>query len=174
MPTVYLTADMAFHHAVDIQKGDTLLVHAATGGVAIAALHILKNLQVEICTTVGIPFKRTLLRSTHGVARAVSSRDLHFVEDVTLTSLNGIKAVMDSLMSPGMVAGSCSLLQRGGHFIEIPKRDIWSAGQMEYERSDVYISTQLLSVSSIPISSSILSNAFREISVGNASSHCQA
>ena len=38
--------------------------------------------------------------------------------------------MLNSLTSSGMVAGSLATLNRGGRFVEISKRDIWSAARV--------------------------------------------
>jgi NADPH:quinone reductase-like Zn-dependent oxidoreductase len=45
--------------------------------------------------------------------------------------------VLNTLTSPGMVAASLATLCAGGRFVEISKRDIWSAARVTTERPDV-------------------------------------
>lgn len=45
--------------------------------------------------------------------------------------------VLSALTSPGMVAASATLLRRGGRFVEIGKRDIWSHAALAACRPDV-------------------------------------
>ncbi len=42
LPTVLATVDAAFTHAAYVRPGDRVLVHAATGGVGLAAVQILQ------------------------------------------------------------------------------------------------------------------------------------
>lgn len=92
----------------------------------------------QVVATAGGPAKRALLRSM-GVQRLAASRDTTFVEDLALSLANtraarasggdvactgGADVVLNTLTSPGFVAGSLALLKPGGAFIEISKRDI--------------------------------------------------
>lgn len=45
--------------------------------------------------------------------------------------------VLSALTSPGMVAASASVLRRGGRFVELGKRDIWSHAALAASRPDV-------------------------------------
>ena len=45
--------------------------------------------------------------------------------------------VLNALTSPGMVAASVSILRRGGTFVELGKRDIWSHADIASSRPDV-------------------------------------
>ena len=58
----------------------------------------------------------------------LGSRDTQFVSEIT--ELGGASVVLNSLTSSGMVAGSLAALQPGGRFVEISKRDIWSAARV--------------------------------------------
>ena len=48
-----------------------------------------------------------------------------------------IEVALNSLTSPGMVAATLAVTARGAKFVEISKRDIWSAVRMAQERPDV-------------------------------------
>jgi NADPH:quinone reductase-like Zn-dependent oxidoreductase len=79
--------------------------------VGLAALQVLQALGASAICTAGSPSKRTLLRSL-GVVHVVGSRDTHFTEAVA--QLGGVDVVLNSLTSPGMVAGSLAVLRPGG------------------------------------------------------------
>ncbi len=70
-----------------------------------------------------------------GAPAAASSRDTAFVEPFALGGPGDV--VLNSLTSPGMVAGSLALLGPGGRFVEIGKRDIWSSAAVARDRPDV-------------------------------------
>ena len=77
--------------------------------------------------TAGGTAKRSLLHSL-GVQHVLGSRDTAFVSEAA--QLGGADIVLNSLTSSGMVAGSLAALGAGGRFVEISKRDIWSAARM--------------------------------------------
>ena len=111
-----------------------MLVHAAAGGVGFAAIQLARALQGRVLATAGSPFKRSVVRNL-GAQVAVNSRDSVFVSDIA--QLGGVDVVLNSLTSSGFVAGSLACLKRGGRFIEISKRDIWSAARVAQDRPDV-------------------------------------
>ncbi len=126
-----MTADAALLGMAGLQRGEVVLVHAAAGGVGLAALQVTAEAGGVAMATAGGATKRTLLRSL-GLSCAVASRDTSFVEDGMLHAagiklkLGSADVVLNTLTSPGMVAASLSLLGPGGRFVEISKRDIWS------------------------------------------------
>jgi NADPH:quinone reductase-like Zn-dependent oxidoreductase len=123
LPTVYVTANLTLKEVAGVQQGETVLVHAAAGGVGLAALQVLQGKGARVVATAGSPAKRSLLRSL-GVSAVVGSRDTEFAS--SLAVVGGVDVVLNSLTSPGMVAGSLSVLRQGGRFVEIGKRDIWA------------------------------------------------
>ncbi len=60
-----------------------------------------------------------------GVKHVVGSRDTGFVQH--LAQLGGVDVVLNALTSPGMVAASLAALRPGGRWVELGKRDIFSA-----------------------------------------------
>jgi NADPH:quinone reductase-like Zn-dependent oxidoreductase len=128
MPTVFITVDAALIQAANMQPTSRVLVHAAAGGVGLAAMQLVAATGAVPLATAGSAVKRSLLSSL-GVQHLASSRDLTFVE--TFAELGGgADIVLNTLTSPGMVAGSLATLSQGGRFVEISKRDIWSAARI--------------------------------------------
>lgn len=121
--------------AIPMQPNSRVLVHGAAGGVGLAALQQVQALQAVPIATAGSPSKRRLLRD-RGVQLAASSRDLSFVSDLAI--FGGVQEVLNSLTSPGMVAGSLAGLGVGGAWVEIGKRDIWNPARLAQERPDVH------------------------------------
>ena len=121
---------------------------SAAGGVGLAAIQVVQSLGAKLYATAGSPAKRSLLRSL-GVEHVVNSRAPDFASD--LAHVSGVDVVLNSLTSPGMVAGSVAGVRLGGHFVEISKRDIWSPARLAQERPDLHYS--LLAVDFLPPSS---------------------
>jgi NADPH:quinone reductase-like Zn-dependent oxidoreductase/3-oxoacyl-(acyl-carrier-protein) synthase/acyl carrier protein len=138
MPTVFVTVDAALHRAACITKADKVLVHAATGGVGLAAVQTIKAAGAEVVATAGNPSKRHLLRSL-GVKHIGSSRDLSFVETLSV-AVGSVDVVLNTLTSAGFVAATMSLAGQGARMVEISKRDIWPAQRVLQERSDMLYS----------------------------------
>ena len=114
--------------------------------------------------TAGSPAKRSLLRSL-GAQHVVDSRSADFASHLALTG--GVDVVLNSLTSPGMVAGSVAGVRPGGRFVEISKRDIWSPARLAQDRPDV--SYSLLAVDFLPPSAvhSALTRAAQAVSTGS-------
>ena len=144
-PTVFLTVDTAFNAATACRPGDRVLVHAAAGGVGLAALQQASMLGCAVHATAGSSAKRMMLRSL-GVHHVVNSRDTSSATE--LARVGGVDVVLNSLTSPGMVAGSAAGVRLGGRFVEISKRDIWSPARLAQERPDLHYS--LLALDFLP------------------------
>ncbi len=139
MPTVFMTADMAFISTSHVQRGERVLVHAAAGGVGLAAIQVLSGLGAEVVATAGGPPKRNLLRSL-GAHHVASSRDILFSEELSLAlGEGGVDVVLNTLTSPGLVSSALSLVAAGGRVVEISKRDIWSSNRVAQDRPDVQV-----------------------------------
>ena len=145
IPTVYITAHTAFRHAAEIQPKDRVLVHAAAGGVGLAAVQVLAEVKAEIVASAGGPTKRGLLRQG-GIAHVLDSRSISI--GCNAAQLGGVDVVLNSLTSPGMVAASLAGVGVGGTFLDISKRDIWSPARLAQDRPDVHYT--LLAVDFLP------------------------
>jgi acyl transferase domain-containing protein/NADPH:quinone reductase-like Zn-dependent oxidoreductase/NAD(P)-dependent dehydrogenase (short-subunit alcohol dehydrogenase family) len=113
----------AYHGLVKIarlQKGETVLVHGATGGVGLAAIELAKWIGAEVIGTAGSDQKRNHLRSL-GITRVTTSRDVSFADDVMAwTEGRGVDVVLN--FSPGeLMTKSLACLAPFGRFIEIGK-----------------------------------------------------
>ena len=128
MPTVFVTVDAALHRSAAMQPGEHVLVHAAAGGVGLAAVQVIQAAGALPLTTAGSPAKRALLRSL-GVQQVLGSRDTAFVDQLLELGFSA-DVVLNTLTSSGMVVGSLAALGMGGRFVEISKRDIWSGARM--------------------------------------------
>ncbi|GAX83383.1 hypothetical protein CEUSTIGMA_g10808.t1, partial [Chlamydomonas eustigma] len=138
MPTVFMTAHMAFDKATIMQSGHKVLVHAAAGGVGLASLQVLRDRGAVMVATAGGPPKRGLLRSL-GSNHVSGSRDTSFIEELVL-GCKGMDVILNTLTSPGLVSAALSLINEGGSLVEISKRDIWYSGRAAQERPDVHFS----------------------------------
>ena len=81
LPVVYTTAWIALHHRAGLQKGETVLVHAAAGGVGHAAVQIAAAAGARVLATAGGPEKLALARAA-GAADAVDYHSEDWVEAI--------------------------------------------------------------------------------------------
>ena len=131
-PIAYLTAEFCLGHLARMRAGERVLIHAAAGGVGMAAVRLAQRAGAEVFATAGSPRKRELLRSM-GVAHVMDSRTTAFAEAILAeTSGAGVDIVLNSL-SGDQIEASFKALARGGRFVEIGKRGIkdeqWVAAQ---------------------------------------------
>ncbi|HHO51892.1 MAG TPA: SDR family NAD(P)-dependent oxidoreductase, partial [Deltaproteobacteria bacterium] len=117
----YLTSLYGLEEVAGVRSGERVLVHAATGGVGMAAVCVARSLGAEVLGTCS-DAKRPLLRRM-GVEQLASSRDASFTElgpvDVVLNALTG------ELVDAGL-----QMLRPGGRFLEMGKRDLRDPEQL--------------------------------------------
>ncbi|MBZ0276555.1 MAG: SDR family NAD(P)-dependent oxidoreductase, partial [Anaerolineae bacterium] len=130
IPITYLTAYYALHHLAGMKAGDKVLIHAAAGGVGIAAVQLARRAGAEIFGTAGSPVKRDYLTEI-GVHHSLNSRTLDFADDIrAITAGEGVDIILNSLTGD-FIPNSLSVLHPGGHFLEIGKGGIWDSDQVE-------------------------------------------
>lgn len=117
VPLVFLTAWYALRDLAKLQRGERLVVHAAAGGVGMAAVQIAHWLGAKVFGTASAS-KWDVVRGL-GVGYVASSRDLSFVDAFRAASGGeGVDVVLNSLKGE-FIDKSASLLRAGGRFIEM-------------------------------------------------------
>ena len=92
-----LTAQYLLRRTYRVQAGDTILFHAAAGGVGLTACQWAKHLGARVIGTVGSPEKAELARA-HGCDHPILYREKDFVARVReLTAGQGVAVVYDSV-----------------------------------------------------------------------------
>lgn len=130
IPVAFLTAYYAMEYLGRIRAGERILIHAAAGGVGLAAVRLAQRAGAEIYATAGNPEKRAFLHSL-GVEHVMDSRSLAFADEVMdRTTGEGIDLVLNSLAGDA-IPRSLSLLRANGRFLEIGKRDIYQNSLLE-------------------------------------------
>lgn len=128
LPVAFLTAAYALKEVANIQAGQRILIHAASGGTGMAAVQIALDAGAIVYATASKTKWSQVLKL--GVTAVMNSRDLSFVDDINQqTGGAGVDIVFNSLSGKFINAG-LSLLKSGGQFIEIGKRDILSQQQV--------------------------------------------
>ena len=128
-PVALLTARLALDDVAHLQKGQRILIHAATGGVGLAAVALAKARGAIIVATAGNPAKRAHLRAL-GISEIHDSRTLDFARCAP------VDIVLNSLTGPAIPAG-LKALKPGGLFLELGKAELWSREQVDAVRRDV-------------------------------------
>ena len=130
VPTAFLTAYYGLVDLAGLRGGERVLVHAATGGVGMAAVQLAGMLGAEVFGTAS-EGKRGALRGL-GLddAHIASSRSLEFGERfLEGTGGEGVDVVLNSLAGE-FVDASLGLLPGGGRFIEMGKTDVRDPGEV--------------------------------------------
>jgi acyl transferase domain-containing protein/acyl carrier protein len=136
IPIAFLTADFALNTLGRMRPGERVLIHAAAGGVGLAAVALARRAGAEIFATAGSREKHEFLRSL-GVKHIFSSRTLQFADQILeLTGGRGVDVVLNSLTGE-FIDKSVAVLARGGRFLEIGKAGIWTSERMAEARPDV-------------------------------------
>ncbi|KAM0158453.1 hypothetical protein ACHAPG_004132 [Botrytis cinerea] len=130
IPVVFTTAYYSLVNVAKLKKGQTVLIHAASGGVGQAALMIAKSIGAEIFATVGSLSKAEMLMERYNIAKShiFSSRSLNFSSGIRrLTNGGGVDVVLNSLAGEAM--------QESWHCVApmIGKNDIYRRGNLSLE-----------------------------------------
>ena len=135
IPSAFVSAGLSFEEA-DLMPGDRVLIHTASGGVGLAAVQLAQAAGLEVFATASAP-KQDYLRSL-GIEHVFDSRTTGFGQEILkATGGAGVNMVLNSLTGPGFIEDSLSCLSTGGSFVEMGRRDIWSAEEMAESRPDV-------------------------------------
>jgi type I polyketide synthase PikAII len=130
LPVAFLTAMYGLADLAGLRAGERLLVHAAAGGVGMAALQLARLRGAEVFATASPPKWELLRRMGIPDDHIASSRDPSFREAfLSATGGRGVDVVLDSLAGD-KVEASFDLLPRGGRFIEMGKTDSRDAGEV--------------------------------------------
>ncbi|MGW2200379.1 MDR/SDR family oxidoreductase, partial [Streptosporangium sp. NPDC001682] len=124
IPVAFLTTYYGLMDLAGLREGESLLVHAGTGGTGMAAIQLAQRLGVEVFATAS-PAKWDVLRSL-GIPddHIASSRTLEFEQQFSqVCGDRGIDVVLNSLTGE-FIDASARLLRPGGRFIEMGKLDI--------------------------------------------------
>ncbi|KAA0111249.1 type I polyketide synthase [Mycolicibacterium sp. P1-5] len=135
IPAAALTVRLAFDWA-QLKPGDKVLIHAASGGVGLAAVQMARAHGATVFATAS-KYKRATLREM-GVEYVYDSRTTEFADQILAdTGGEGVDVVLNSLTSEGFVEATVRATAKNGRFAEIAKRDIWTHSQMAELRPDI-------------------------------------
>ena len=127
VPVAFLTALYGLADLAAIRAGESVLIHAGTGGVGMAAVQLARQRGVEVFVTASRGKWDTLRAMGFDEDHIGDSRTLAFEEKfLAVTGGRGVDVVLNSLAGE-FVDASLRLLVRGGRFIEMGKTDIRDA-----------------------------------------------
>ncbi|MDI1488099.1 MAG: putative PKS/NRPS-like protein biosynthetic cluster [Ramalina farinacea] len=136
IPVAYTTAYHCLVRIARLQKGESVLIHAAAGGVGQAAIVVAQHVGAKMFVTCSTEAKRDLLVEKYQVnpTRIFSSRDTSFESAVMIaTDGKGVDVILNSL-SGSLLKATWSCIARFGRFVEIGKVDLEAARSLDMSR----------------------------------------
>ncbi|WP_123027421.1 type I polyketide synthase [Mycolicibacterium stellerae] len=147
IPAAALTVRLAFDWA-QLRPGDRVLIHAASGGVGLAAIQMAQQQGAVVFATAST-YKRATLRNM-GVKYVYDSRTTDFADQILAdTNGEGVDVVLNSLTNEGFLEATVRATAQNGRFAEIAKRDIWTPEQMAAARPDIAYEIVALDVTTL-------------------------
>ena len=135
VPLAFLTAYYGLNHLAGIKADDKVLIHAAAGGVGMAAIQLARNAGAVVYATAGRG-KWDFLKSI-GVLHVADSRSLDFGDDIMAqTNGQGVDVVLNSLNGE-FIPKSIQVCGKGARFLEIGKIGVWDEKQVQDLRPDI-------------------------------------
>src|SRR6185312_941583 len=149
-PVAFVTVFYALGTLGRLEAGETVLIHAAAGGIGLAAIQYAKHRGAVVIATAGSPAKRAFLLRA-GADHVLDSRDLGFADAVrAITGGAGVDVVLNSLSGEAMEQ-SLSVLKPFGRFLELGKRDFYLNRRIHLRPLRQNISYFAIDVDQLPI-----------------------
>lgn len=124
VPVAFLTAIYGLADLARVQRGESVLIHAGTGGVGMAAVQLARHWGLEVFATASRGKWDTLRAMGFDEGHIADSRTLEFEEKfLSETGGRGIDVVLNCLAGE-FADASLRLLASGGRFVEMGKTDI--------------------------------------------------
>ncbi|WSY62324.1 SDR family NAD(P)-dependent oxidoreductase [Nocardia sp. NBC_00881] len=138
VPVAFVTAYYGLVDLAQARPGETLLLHAATGGVGMAAVQLARHLRLRLLVTASRPKWDVLRQMGFDDGVIGDSRTLEFERTfLEVTNGHGVDIVLDSAAGE-FVDASLRLLPRGGRFLEIGSTDRRDPGEVAERHPGVH------------------------------------
>ena len=142
IPVAYLTAQIALFELAQLRKGMRVLIHAATGGVGLAAVNLARAAGAEIFATASVG-KHPILQQM-GISHIYDSRRVGFAHQIRQdTDGLGVDVVLNTL-GPEFVTENERALADGGTYVDLTKTprdavfaDLLARRQLAYHNLDL-------------------------------------
>ncbi|KAL4401619.1 fatty acid synthase [Malassezia pachydermatis] len=151
-PIAYGTVWHGLVHLAQIKKGETILIHAAAGGVGLCAIQIAQRFGLEVFCTVSSQEKRDYLHKNLGVpyenmanSRSIAAWLQGGRDWLAKRGKTGFDVVLNSLQGAALQAG-IEALDYLGRFVDISKRDHLAGNPMSmsgFSKAINYIAVEL-------------------------------
>ncbi|KAI3320950.1 type I polyketide synthase [Xylariaceae sp. AK1471] len=151
IPAAYATSYSCLISIARLQKGETVLVHAASGATGQAAIVLAQHVGARVFATCSTASKRDLLVQQFGINPdcIFSSRDASFAPAIMAkTGGQGVDVILNSLSGP-LLKASWDCIARFGRFIDITKVDMEAGRRLDtgpFNRSALYTGFDLVAL----------------------------
>ena len=135
LPIILCTAYQSVFISARLQKGETCLIHAASGGLGQVLIMLCQMVGVEVFLTCGTLEKKEFLMKTYNIPEdhIFSSRDSTFAKGIMRMTTKGVDVIMNSVAGDALrVTWDC--IAPFGRFIELGKRDFANNTRLEMGR----------------------------------------
>lgn len=136
IPVIFATAHYALLDCARLEEGESVLIHAAAGGVGQAAIMLANMIGAKVFATVGSAEKKRFLVEQYSIPEEniFYSRDASFGSMIRhAMSGAGVDVVLNSLAGE-LLQESWECLAPFGRFIEIGKADISQNGRLHMQK----------------------------------------
>ncbi|CCU99902.1 hypothetical polyketide synthase [Malassezia sympodialis ATCC 42132] len=151
-PIAYGTVWHGLVQLAQISEGETILIHAAAGGVGLCAIQIAQRKGLEVFCTVSSQEKRDYLHNNLGVpyenmanSRSIAAWQQGGRDWLAKRGKKGFDVVLNSLQGAAL-QGSFEVLDYLGRFVDISKRDHLAGNPMSmsvFSKAINYIAVEL-------------------------------
>ncbi|GKZ49239.1 hypothetical protein AbraIFM66951_001643 [Aspergillus brasiliensis] len=132
MPLVFSTVIHGLCDVGQLKASQTVLIHAGSGGIGLAAIQISQMIGAIIYVTVGNEAKADYLTTSYGIPRdhIFNSRDSSFLGEIMKsTKGQGVDLVLNSL-SGDLFQASCQCVAKCGKLVNLAKSSNLNHGQL--------------------------------------------
>ncbi|KAF4341752.1 polyketide synthase [Fusarium beomiforme] len=152
MPYAYVTAYQCIKNVARLERGQSILLHSASGAVGQAAIQLAQSIGAEIFCTVGNRKKQQLLVDEYGISEShiYSSQSGSFKHSILrLTGGEGVDVVLNTSTGE-MLRDSLDCVKSLGTFIELGKSEMQKAARLNmaaFEKSITFTTFDLTTLS---------------------------
>ncbi len=131
IPVAFITVHYALRYLARLSKGESILIHVASGAVGLAAIQMAQACGARIFATMpAAPQSEAYLESL-GVTDVMDSRSLAFADEIAeRTGGRGVDVVLNSLSGEALERGIAALATHG-RFVELGKTDIHKNSRLQ-------------------------------------------
>ncbi|KAK8144631.1 hypothetical protein G3M48_005561 [Beauveria asiatica] len=162
---VYLTSMYCLFNLGGLQRGQSVLIHSAAGGIGISSIQLAQHQGAEIYVTVGTEEKRKFLHDSFGIPyeRMFSSRNVEFASEINkATHGRGVDLILNSLTGD-LLDESWRICADGGMMVEIGKKDVLDRNKLSMEPFDRNCSFRALDFSHKTITDGLIADLMGQI-----------